>query len=109
VATTTAYFLEFELDSLDLNYFNIQHGMTLPCYLSGFSGGASGKSQGAICIGYSSGVSSTSPLIVRVLNFAGFTAGRNIKLSLDNFINPPVQRLFVVPINVRMRMQDRTN
>ena len=40
---------------------------------------------------------------------AAFSSGQNIKLALDNFSNPPIQTLFVTPINVRIRLQDRTN
>lgn len=33
---STVFYLEFEFDSFDLNYFNIQNGGNIPCYMSGF-------------------------------------------------------------------------
>lgn len=46
---------------------------------------------------------------MRVVNFAGFSANKNIKLALDNFNNPPIQKLFLVPISLKMRLQDRSS
>ena len=97
-----------EFDALDLQYFNIQHGQQIPCYISGLSS-ASGISKGPICIGYSTGGNNTSPLIVRIVNFAGWSSSKTIKVALDNFNNPPSQLLFAVPINVRMRLRDLTS
>jgi hypothetical protein len=48
-------------------------------------------------------------MIVRVVNIASFSSGQNIKLALDNFNNPPIQTLFVTPINVKVRLQDRSS
>ena len=107
-ATASVYHLELEFDSLDLQYFNIQSGDQIPCYLSGLSS-ASGITDGPVCFGYSSGINDNQPLIVRIVNFAGFSAGTNIKLALDNFNNPPTQNLFAVPINLRMRLKDLSN
>jgi len=95
-------------DAYDLSYFGISNGKSIPCYLSGLSA-ASGKSEGPVCFGYSTGTANNKPLIVRVVNIASFSSGQNIKIALDNFSNPPIQTLFVTPINVRVRLQDRTN
>lgn len=40
---------------------------------------------------------------------AAWTAGTNFKLAFDNFNNPSVQTLFLVPIDIMFRFIDRTN
>lgn len=67
------------------------------------------KSKGPRCFGYAGGLNQTNPLKIRVLNFASFTSGTQFSLSFDGFNNPPSQILFLVPINVRISLQDRTN
>lgn len=105
---STIFYLEFEFDSFDLNYFNIQNGGNIPCYLSGFAT-YSGKQNGPRCFGYAQGSNSTSPLFIRVLNMAGFSSGVNYKVAFDNFNNPPISTLYLVPINLRLSLVDRTN
>ena len=108
VATTSAYLLELIFDAFDLNYFGITNGGTIPCYVSGLTA-YSNKANGVVCFGYSDDANNTSPLIVRVVNFAGFSANQNIQLAFDNFNNPPLQPLFLVPINLRINLQDYAN
>lgn len=107
-ATPSAYFIEFIFDNLDLNYFGISNGGTIPCYINGLTA-YSGKSNGVTCFGFSDGVNSTSPLTIKVVNFAGFSANKNIKIAFDNFNNPPIQTLFAVPINLVINFNDETN
>ena len=104
----TIYYLEFEFSNYDLNYFSIQNGGSIPCYLSGFAT-YSGKANGPRCFGYAKGTNSTSPLFIRVLNFAGFSSGVNYKVAFDNFNNPPITTLYLVPIDLRLSLVDRTN
>lgn len=40
---------------------------------------------------------------------SAWTSGTNFKLAFDNFNNPAVQTLFLVPINIIFRYIDRTN
>lgn len=108
VSGSNKFYLEFEFDNLDLNYFNIQNGGIIPCYLNGF-GKYSGKANGPRCFGYAKGTNSTSPLFIRVLNFAGFSSGVNYQIAFDNFNNPPITTLYLVPINLRLSLMDRTN
>lgn len=108
VATTTAYYLELVLDPLDLSYFGIDNGQKIPCYIESLSA-YSGKSKGVNCFGYSGGTTNASPLIVRVLNFGAFSASQRIKLAFDNFNNPPLQTLFIVPINLKISFKDAAN
>jgi hypothetical protein len=108
VATSSAYLLELIFDALDLNYFGITNGGNIPCYINDLSG-YSNKINGVNCYGYSDDANKTSPLIIRVVNFAGFSANKQIRLAFDNFNNPPLQPLFLVPINLRINLQDYTN
>lgn len=105
-----ASYLEFVFDSLDLNYFGISNGGTIPCQIiSGMADYSSGISKKMACYGFSDGVNSTSPLTIRVINFNVFTAAVNIKIVFDNFNNPPVQTLFAVPINLVINLVDTAN
>lgn len=109
IASSTVFFFEFIFDSFDLNYFGIVNGGEIPCFLDTPFSTYGSKTKLPRCFGYADGVNTTTPLIIRVLNFAGYTAGTNFKLAFDNFNNPPLQALFMVPINVRINLRDRTN
>jgi hypothetical protein len=98
--------LEFIFDNLDLSYFGVSNGGSIPCYLENFST-ISGKKPPA-CFGYADGVNSTSPLIIRVYRFDSFSANTNFKIAFDNFNNPPINTLILTPINMRISMYDRT-
>jgi hypothetical protein len=74
-ATSTLCYLEFVFSSLDLNYFGIQNGGTIPCYISALTA-ATGASNGVVCFGFSDGVNSTTPLTIRVVGFASFSSGK---------------------------------
>lgn len=76
--------------------------------MSGF-GSYSGKANGPRCFGYAKGTNSTSPLFIRVLNFNGFSSGVNYKVAFDNFNNPPITTLYLVPIDLRLSLVDRSN
>ena len=91
-----------------MNYFGISNGGSIPCFINGLSA-YSGKANGVNCYGFSDGVNSTSPLIIRVVNFASFSANANIKIAFDNFNNPPLQTLFAVPINLIINFVDAGN
>ncbi len=63
------------------------------------------------CFGYTNYINADSPLIIRVF---GMTAWSNLtstrfKLAFDNFNNPAVQKLFLVPIDITFRYIDNTN
>jgi hypothetical protein len=108
-SSSNIYYLEFVFDSLDLNYFNIQSGGSIPCVLSGTFSTYPGKQNPPRCFGYADGLNNTTPLIIRVYNFAGYTAGTSFQIAFDNFNNPPLNTLILVPINLRVNLVDRTN
>lgn len=109
MSTSGFFFLEFEFNSLDLNYFGITNGGNIPCYLKTNFNTYSTKTNPPRCYGYASGVNSTNPLIIRVLNFAGFSANTNFVLTFDNFNNPPLNSQILMPIDMEVRLRDRTN
>ena len=41
--------------------------------------------------------------------FASFSSGTTFEIAFDNFNNPSLQELFLVPINMRISLMDRTN
>lgn len=108
-SSSNVFYLELIFDSLDLNYFNIQNGGAIPCFLSSAFTTYSGKQNAPKCYGFAEGLNNTTPLIIRVFKFAGFSAGKSFQLSFDNFNNPPINKLILVPINLRMNLVDRTN
>ena len=101
-------YLEFEFDNLGLSSFQIDQGDELPCYLSGDFNTKSGKVLEPVCKGYADG-SNDSPLKIRVERFESFSSGTTFELAFDNFNNPATQELFLVPINMRVSLVDRTN
>lgn len=107
-ATPSNYDIEIILEPLSLTYFGITNGEEIPCFTSGLSG-ASGKAEGVSCFGFAPGANSTSPVVVRVVNFGSFSANQQIKIAFDNFNNPPIQKLFAVPINLRVSLRDTGN
>lgn len=108
-SATTIFYLEFVFDSLDLNYFGISNGGNIPCLLkTGFST-LSGKQSFPTCYGYADGVDSTTPLKIRVFKMSGFSSGVTFSIVFDNFNNPPINSLVLIPINLRMNLVDRTN
>lgn len=46
---------------------------------------------------------------MRLVNFASFSANKNIKVAFDNFNNPPIQTLFRIPINLKIKFIDAVN
>jgi hypothetical protein len=107
-SAATVFYLEFIFDRLDLSYFDITNGGTIPCLLVGFST-LSGKQRAPTCYGYADGVNATSPLRIRVFKFSGFSANTNFRIAFDNFNNPPINTLILTPINVRVSLVDRTS
>ena len=108
-AGTAFTYFEFEFDNLGLSSFEIENGEQIPCYLSGDFVQVSGRSLAPICKGYTNGLDEDSPLIIRVLRIASFSASRTFEIAFDEFSNPAVEVLHLVPINVRISQIDRTN
>lgn len=61
------------------------------------------------CYGYTNGINNDRPLIIRVFGISSWLVNTNFKLAFDNFDNPSLQTLFLVPINIQFRYIDRTN
>lgn len=102
-------YFEFEFDKLGLSSFEKENGDQIPCYLSGDFNTISGRSQEPICRGYAAGINKDSPLKIRVMRFASFSSGTTFEIAFDNFNNPSLQELFLVPINMRITYVDRAN
>jgi hypothetical protein len=109
MVSASIYYLEFTFNNLDLNYFSISNGQVIPCYLDTDFNTYPGKQNAPRCLGFAEGVDKTSPLIIRVFNFAGFSSTTNFHIAFDNFTNPPLNTLTLVPINLRLNLMDRTN
>lgn len=99
------------MSSLGLSSFKIENGEEIPCFLSSEFAAVGGKSQGPRCYGYTNEIAADGPLIIRVFGMSSWASisGTNFKLSFDNFNNPAMQRLFLVPIDITFRYIDRTN
>lgn len=108
VGSAFGYF-EFEIPNLGLSSFKIDNGEEIPCYLSNQFGAIGGKVQAPRCLGFTNGIDTDSPLIIRVIGLTSWTSGTNFNLAFDNFNNPSVQKLFLVPIDITFRYVDRTN
>jgi hypothetical protein len=61
------------------------------------------------CFAYAGGINQTNPLKIRVLNVNSFASATNFKIAFDNFNNPPLQKLYLVPINIKVSVKDRVN
>lgn len=109
LSSSNIYFLEFVFDILDLNYFNIGNGERIPCSLGNNFGNYPSKLNPPRCYGYTNGAGKTTPLIIRVFKFAGFSSGTVYQISFDNFNNPPLNSLRLLPINLELNLVDRTN
>ena len=108
--TGTAFtYFEFEFDNLGLSSFEIENGEQIPCFLSNDFTTISGKTQPPICKGYTAGIDVDSPLVIRVFRIAAFSVSRSFEIAFDEFSNPGVEILRLVPINVRISQVDRTN
>lgn len=108
--TGTAFtYFEFEFDNLGLSSFDIENGEQIPCYLSNDFAQVSGRSLSPICKGFTEGIDEDSPLIIRVLHLNSFSASRTFEIAFDEFSNPAIDILKLVPINVRISQIDRTN
>ena len=68
-----------------------------------------GKTQDPICRGYVEGINKDSPLKIRIERFSSFSSGTTFEAAFDNFNNPSLQKLFLVPINMRISFVDRTH
>ena len=83
VAGTAYTYFEFEIDNLGLSSFEIENGEQIPCYLSGDFQQVSGRVQTPICKGFTNGLDEDSPLIIRVMKFAAFSASTTFEIAFD--------------------------
>jgi hypothetical protein len=74
--------------------------------LSGFT---SSESQGVRCLGFSAGINQDSPLKIRIVGLNSWSNPTTFNVAFDNFNNPPLQPLFLVPIDIKVLYNDRTN
>lgn len=61
------------------------------------------------CLGFAGSINSDSPLKIRIIGFSAWSNPSTFLVAFDNFNNPPLQPLFLVPINVKVAYFDRTN
>lgn len=67
------------------------------------------KTQGVRCLGFAGGINQDSPLKIRITGLNSWTNPTTFNVAFDNFNNPSLQPLFLVPLDIKMLYNDRTN